>query len=156
MPKVPARAKLQKVLADSIAETLDAMFFTACLTAPEAEPAPQPQLAAQVAFEGNPPGRLTLRMPALAARSLAANFLGEEENDLSERQVGDVLCELANMICGFVLSRVEGAAEFRLGAPRMVESGELDRPRGGVAHAVETGCGVLEASLEMEDPICPP
>src|ERR1039458_10397314 len=122
MPKVPGRAKLQEVLADSIAETLDAMFFTACLTAPEAEPAPQPQLAAQVAFEGNPPGRLTLRMPALAAPFLAANFLGEEENDLSERQVGDVLCELANMICGFVLSRAEGAAEFRLGAPRMVES----------------------------------
>jgi CheY-specific phosphatase CheX len=149
-------AALRKALADSIEETLDAMFFTACLGPPEGVGAPQPELAAQVAFEGRPAGRLTLRTTARAARSIAANFLGEEEDAVTARQVGDVLCELANMICGFVLSRVEGAEEFRLGEPRMVESGGPDRPPGGVAHAVETGCGALEAALEMEDPICPP
>jgi CheY-specific phosphatase CheX len=145
-------AELRRVLEDSIMETLDAMFFTACFGAPEAEGAPPAEMAAEVAFEGRPPGRLTLRMAAAAARSLAANFLGEEEDALSERQVGDVLCELANMVCGFVVSRVE-AGEFRLGAPRILETGG---PRGGIVLAVETGAGVLEAALEMEDPICPP
>jgi CheY-specific phosphatase CheX len=149
-------AELRRVLEDSVRETLDAMFFTACLGAPEPGVAPLPEMAAQVVFEGSPSGRLTLRMAAGAARSLAANFLGEEEEAVSERQVGDVLCELANMVCGFVLSRVESAAEFRLGAPRVLEPGVADRRPGAIVHAVETGAGVLEAVLEMEDPICPP
>jgi CheY-specific phosphatase CheX len=149
-------AALRRALADSIAATLDAMFFTSCERVAGAGGAPQPELAAQVAFEGRPSGRLTLRMAAVAARSIAANFLGEEELAITERQVGDVLCELANMICGFVLSRVEEAEEFRLGPPRMMEVGGFDRPRGAIAHAVETGAGDLEAVLEMEDPICPP
>jgi hypothetical protein len=137
-------------------ETLDAMFFTSCLGAAAAERAGEPELAAQVAVEGRTRGRLTLRMAAPAARSIAANFLGEEEDAVTERQVGDVLCELANMICGFVLSRVEGAEEFRLGAPRMLEPGGFEWPRGAIAHAVETGAGALEAVLEMDGGTCPP
>jgi len=146
-------AALRKALADSIVETLDAMFFTSCLGEPDPEGAP-PEMASQVSFEGTRPGRLTVRMTARAARSIAANFLGEDEDDVSDRQIGDVLCELANMICGFVLSRVEGAEELRLGAPRIVET--AGPAPGAVTHAVETGCGVLEAALEMEDRICPP
>lgn len=150
-------AALRKALEDSIVETLDTMFFTACLGSPDIDGAPEAQMAAQVAFEGRPPGRLTLRVAARAARCVAANFLGEEEDALSERQIGDVLCELANMICGFVLSRVEGADGFRLGTPRMLETGEgADRPEGAIVHAAETGCGALEAALEMEGHLCPP
>lgn len=148
-----SEASLRKALADSIVETLDTMFFTSCLGEPDAEGAP-PEIAAQVPFEGTPAGRLTVRMTARAARSITANFLGEEEDAVSDRQIGDVLCELSNMICGFVLSRVEGAEEFRLGAPRLVETG--GPAPGAVVHAVETGCGVLEAVLEMEERICPP
>ena len=148
-----SEAALRKALADSIVETLDAMFFTSCIGDPDPEGAP-PGMAAQVPFEGSRPGRLTVRMTARAARSIAANFLGEDEDAVSDRQIGDVLCELANMICGFVLSRVEGAAELRLGAPRIVEPGVP--PAAAIVHAVETGCGVLEAALEMGDRICPP
>jgi CheY-specific phosphatase CheX len=148
-------ASLRKALADSIVETLDAMFFTSCLGEPDAEGTP-PEIAAQVAFEGTPPGRLTVRVTARAARSIAANFLGEGENEVSGRQIGDVLCELANMICGFVLSRAEGAEEFRLGEPRIVETAGTAPSQGAIVHAVETGCGALEAALEMGDRICPP
>jgi hypothetical protein len=55
-----------------------------------------------------------------AARSVAADFLGEEEPALSEQQIGEVVCELANMICGSVLSRVESAITFQLATPRIV------------------------------------
>jgi CheY-specific phosphatase CheX len=163
---------LRRALEDSILETLDAMFFTACLEAPEAQEGggsvAGPEMAARVAFAGRPSGRLTVRMAESAARAIAAGFLGEEENAISERQIGDVLCELANMICGFVLSRVECAEEFRLGEPRLLagaredasesapapsESAARER-RDAVVHAVNTGAGVLTASLEMEG--CPP
>ena len=146
----------RRALAESIVQTLDAMFFTSCLGEPEARVAPRFELAAQVAFDGRPPGRLTLRVDQAAARSIAAGFLGEEEDAISERQVSDVVCEMANVICGAALSRIEGAEEFRLGAPRMVEPAAADARRGGVAHAVETGRGVLEAALEMEELVCPP
>jgi CheY-specific phosphatase CheX len=144
---------LQKALADSIEEILDAMFFTACGGAPEAA---RMELAAEVAFEGSAAGRLTVRVAVAAARPIAANFLGEEEDAITERQVSEVVCELANMICGSLLSRVEGAGEFRLGTPRMLEPDGLGGPRGGIVHAVETGRGALEAVLEMEEAICPP
>jgi hypothetical protein len=49
---------------------------------------------------------------------------------------------------------VEGAEELRLGAPRMVENG--GPAAGAIVNAVETGCGVLKAALEMEGRICPP
>jgi CheY-specific phosphatase CheX len=151
---------LQKALADSISETLDAMFFTSCLEAAGARPGHELELAARVGFEGRQPGSLTVRMAAGAARAIAAAFLGEDEAAVSERQIADVLCELTNMICGFVLSRVECAEEFRLGEPRLAPAGALEAPdtagRTVAAYAVETGAGALEAVLEMEGRICPP
>jgi CheY-specific phosphatase CheX len=78
------------------------------------------EIAVEVTFEGEPPGTLTMRLTASAARQIAADFLGAEEEEVSASRVNDVVCELANMICGSVLSRVEGASVFNLAAPRIV------------------------------------
>ena len=146
---------LRMALAESIAQTLDTMFFTACRQATAAAGESGERLAARVAFAGKPSGRLTVRIEPGAARAIAAGFLGEEEGEVTARQTGDVLCELANMICGFVLSRVESEDEFRLGEPRLEEPGadacaERAAGPGAAVYAVETGFGVLTAELEME------
>ena len=52
-------------------------------------------------------------------RKIAASFLGLEEGLPSESQTGEVLCELANMICGSVLSRLEGDLHFELSPPEI-------------------------------------
>ena len=51
------------------------------------------------------------------ARGLAANFLGEDEADLADADVGEVVGELANMLCGSVVSRMEGNSHFVLTHP---------------------------------------
>jgi len=148
-------ADLQQALAEAIGETLEKMFFVPWIGERGADAPPQEEFAARLAFEGSPPGRLTLRIAAPLACSIAADFLGEAELAPSERRVEEVICELANMICGSVLSRVENARDFRLGAPRLIPPCGLVRPPGAAAHAVETGGGSLEAVLEMEDLVCP-
>jgi CheY-specific phosphatase CheX len=148
-------AELHQALAQAIAETLEKMFFVPWLEEPVAGSMPQEEFAARLEFEGSPPGRLTLRIAAPTARSIAADFLGEAELAPSERRVEEVICELANMICGAVLSRVENAEDFRLGAPRLIPPAGLVRPPGGVAYSVETGGGLLEVVLEMENLVCP-
>ncbi len=147
-------------------DVLEKMFFIQCLGDP-CEFAPQPEVIAHLKFEGDPSGSLTLRVTAGAARSVAADFLGAEEQDLSKEQIGDVVCELANMICGSVLSRVESSTTFRLASPEIVafgndskdctagaaEPGDCPPPgSGGIStvHAVEIGSGRMVVSISQE------
>jgi hypothetical protein len=121
---------------------------------------PDINVIARLTFEGDPPGCFTLRVTKSAACSIAADFLGAEESELSEREVSDVICELANMICGSVLSRVESNTTFRLASPRVLQE---DAPAaaigppvpGSAVHVVEISGGVLVASIQTETPGCP-
>ena len=61
-----------------------------------------------------------MRLAHPAASAIAADFLREDAESLTSRQSTDVTLELANMICGAVLSRIESSATFRLGAPHVV------------------------------------
>jgi CheY-specific phosphatase CheX len=149
---------LSEALESSMADVLEKMFFIRTLGVP-GETAPQIDFVAGLTFEGDPPGSFTLRISKAAACSIAADFLGAEECELSEREVSDVVCELANMICGSVLSRVESNSTFRLAAPRLIEQpqpapdpGEV--PPGGATHVVEISGGLLVASIQTETPGC--
>jgi len=116
------------------------------------------ELTARVTFDGEPPGSLTLRVSRDAARSISADFLGAEEGELTEQQVGEVICELANMICGSVLSRVESAATFRLASPRLgAEEGAGNAGEAGgqrAIHFAEAGGGILTVVVKTESPVC--
>jgi CheY-specific phosphatase CheX len=103
-----------------VTEVLEKMFFIRGIGESETI-APENEVVAHLTFEGDPPGALTLRVTTSVARSIAADFLGAEEADLGNREIGEVVCELANMICGSVLSRVESASTFRLASPRIVQ-----------------------------------
>jgi CheY-specific phosphatase CheX len=147
-------------------EVLEKMFFIQCLGEPR-EFSPEPEVVAHLRFEGDPSGSLTLRVTAGAARSVSADFMGAEEQDLSEQQIGDVVCELANMICGSVLSRVESATDFRLATPQIVtrsnsqdftteatESGDppptAQCAGSSTVHAVGIGSGRMVVSISQE------
>jgi hypothetical protein len=144
---------------------LERMFFIQCLLEPQ-EFVSEPEVAAQLTFEGDPSGELTLRITAGAARSVSADFLGAGESDLSEQEIGEVVCELANMICGSVLSRVESSSTFRLATPRILvppaeSDGCTEVPPGSfppsredgqvpAIHAVEMGSGRMVVSITTE------
>jgi CheY-specific phosphatase CheX len=156
---------LQRALQESTEDVMEKMFFIHSLGEPP-ESQPEPQFVAHLTFDGDPSGALTLSVRASAARSVAADFLAAEEPDLSEQEIGEVVCELANMICGSVLSRVESSATFRLASPRIVASGNDARnaaaepagspppvagARGPTVHS-EIGSGRMVVSINTETP----
>lgn len=151
---------LQVVLRQSVEEVLEKMFFIRSLGEPAGEHRPAGNgLMAQVTFDGEPSGSLSLRVTRDAARSISADFLGSDEGELTQQQVGEVVCELANMICGSVLSRVESTATFRLASPQFAEAedgvGDAGEPAGPDAiHCVEIAGGNLIVVVKTESPVC--
>jgi len=147
---------LHRAMHESLVDVLEKMFFISILDeTPDAAPlAVREEIAVRVGFEGKPSGSLTLLLNRLVARSIAGDFVGVEPEELSDSQVGEVMCELANMICGSVLSRVESAVTFRLGAPEIVAAGQP--PPSAAIYSVPLGPAPITVAMVTEAPICPP
>ncbi|MGP8245269.1 MAG: chemotaxis protein CheX [Bryobacteraceae bacterium] len=147
---------LQRVLHESLVDVLEKMFFISILDeTPDTVTVPlEDDMTVRLSFDGKPSGSLTVRLNRFAARSIAADFLGAEPDELSDSQVGEVMCELANMICGSVLSRVEGAVTFRLGVPAIVAPEPL--PATAAIYSVPLGPAAIMVAMVTEAPICPP
>src|SRR5579871_908375 len=147
---------IQLALRESVVEVLEKMFFIEAITDLPAEAAPpDPAVVVALDFDGDPPGVFRMSLARAAAALIAADFLGEDPDSLAGPQVDEVAKELANMICGAVLSRIESSVTFRLSAPDLVASGTLDEstPRGPFpvnTCTVETGSGLLTAGIDME------
>lgn len=140
----------------ALTEILEKMFFidTTDVEADGCRMAPDEDcVTAGLTFEGDPPGRLWIRLSNEAARALAADFLGEEPSGLPAQKMEAVVCELANMICGSVLSRVESMTDFRLAAPRIVPDGSA--PLAMVSQTVPLTGGWLTVGLTMESTAWP-
>jgi CheY-specific phosphatase CheX len=139
------------VLATATEEVLETMFFTSTYGAAQAaEPDAAPRIAARLTFEGTPCGAMTLSVTEAAARTLTANFLAAEPDDsVLASQLDAVVCELANMICGAVLSRVESQAHFHLFSPQLLPSESL-LPSGPPNQSLDLGDGTLNLWLTLE------
>jgi len=145
--------EVEQVLRDSVNEVLEKMFFIRSLgDSPSASA--ESELIAHLTFEGHPCGSFTLRAGRAAARSITADFLGAEEDELTDEQVGEVICELANMICGSALSRIESDFHFRLASPVLLSAPPKDRGA-VVSQAVELYNGALAATMNIEETACP-
>jgi CheY-specific phosphatase CheX len=100
-------------------EVLETMFFELPLGEPEMmDQPPEQPVAATAEFNGDLRGSLSVASEPWAARRLAANFLGrEDESTITETEVRLVTCELANMVCGNALSRIEPHGRFQISTP---------------------------------------
>ncbi|HWC98208.1 MAG TPA: chemotaxis protein CheX [Candidatus Sulfopaludibacter sp.] len=151
---------LQALLQQSIEEVLEKMFFIRSLAAlGDNTVESQDGVMVRLAFGGEAAGSLRMRVTAAMARSISADFLGLEESELTGNQVGEVICELANMICGSFLSRVACTAAFRIGAPQLIEDIEFSNPASqesgsAASHSVDTGEGSLTVWVNTEIPEC--
>jgi len=119
---------------DCCSEVLDSMYFTTVLETshptpfdgldrPDApvQPALSPsEYAFTLRFEGEVRGSFGLHLAGNTARTLAANFLGEDDSTLSPQDVSEVVGELTNMLCGSVVSRIEGHSKFALSHPEPI------------------------------------
>jgi len=147
---------IHTALQESVQDVLEKMFFIELDPEAAGQGESEAEICAQVSFHGDPSGALTLRVTSREARSVAADFLGADADELSDRQISEVICELANMICGSVLSRVESTTTFQLAEPAIVSAASAHQlPDGALSHVVRLSGGSLTVVLETEPLSCP-
>ncbi len=134
-------------------DVLETMFFTEVF-GESAGPGPAPVggLEARLHFEGQRSGDFRIAIAPGPARTIAANFLGaEDEAGVPESQVSDVACELANMICGSVLSRLAADVAFDLSHPEVTPAADEDSGwPDGTARTFDLENGSLRAAIRFE------
>ena len=108
-------------IAPAVKDVLETMFFSSILDSGELD-LRAASIAVRVPFEGESSGVQEIRISEPGARSLAASFLGEDEESLDREQVEQTACELANMICGAVVSKPEFGGCLVLGSPQLLSS----------------------------------
>jgi hypothetical protein len=77
---------------------------------------------------------------------LAASFLGEDEAMLTEAQPCQTVCELANLVCGSLVSKLENEERFDLEVPQLV-------PVGSAAAVAPDAPPATRQSFELENGI---
>ena len=106
-------------LGPCVSQVLETMFFTSVLSCSESNGYVQPiggldHVPGVIDFHGPPDGKLCLCCSREAITALSASFLGVDESEVSAKNSEQVAGELANMICGSVLSRCAPKSLFRL------------------------------------------
>lgn len=142
-----------QLISDAVDAVLETMFFSAVLGPAQPETGGE-VLAARVAFRGRLCGTLGVCLSRTGARLLAAGFLGEDEESLTDIQPGQVVCELANMLCGSLVSKLESEESFYLASPELVPSGS-ETVAGSDAlppahQSFEIEGGILTVTLHLE------
>ena len=143
-------------------EVLDAMYFTTLLDpvslqqVPEVAQDPGAPLAFRLRFAGDVSGQFGICLELAAARSLAAKFLGEQDSSISSIEVGEVAGELANMLCGSVMSRVEGEHKFVLSHPEASVPPRFPSVDDMFVCRLETDCGAITVWIAIEEDPCHP
>jgi CheY-specific phosphatase CheX len=138
----------------SCAETaLEVMFFTASVAPAESfEQMPRDCIRARVDFLSRPSGYLEVAIGREAARHLAANLAGIELDEVAVEQTEQTVCELANIVCGFVLSKSEEERGFKLLEPRLVSSAvdeSGNAPAALVRRRIETEYGSIFLAISL-------
>lgn len=137
-------------LAESLEQVLETMFFATVLG--DVQPLSGGDgLAARLVFRGDPSGAFTVMVSPEAARSLTAAFLALDEDDVTPERAAEVVCELANMLCGSALGRLEPEKRFVLGHPEAVPAPPVAGvPERGSRRDVDIGGGTVAVLIEIE------
>jgi CheY-specific phosphatase CheX len=146
-------AAVPEILDSCVASALETMCFFGVLgTCAASEPGDE-LLSARVAFHGDATGVLQLSLSSSAAWIVSANFLGEESHDILIDQVEAVLCELANIICGALLSASDKNGLFHLATPRMQPALEPPQHEASIV-TFELETGTLTVQVEFGSIAC--
>jgi len=144
---------IAEALTAAAGDVLETMFFSPVIgeATPETSHS-EPAIMASLRFSGGRSGSFAVRVSAGAADTIAANFLGEETDAPEPGQVRDVVCELANMICGSVLSRLDREAHFDLQHPELMETCS-EPPPGSVCRFFELQEGQVALCLQLDSAV---
>ncbi len=142
--------QLSEALASAAEQVLDTMFFMAVVSQSESAPDSALPVCACLEFRGEPWGSFGVNVSASAAQVIAANFLGDEPDAVSEAQTGEVICELANMICGALLTRVHADNLFELTSPELQKAEAASAAASGAtSRTFDLGDGLLQVYVRV-------
>ena len=128
------------------AEVLETMFFEEALPSACEHAWLAQAVSAQLSFDGSHCGEFLLSVSPDTARSIAAGFLAVDPEEMSGTQTGEVILELANILCGALMSTLWPESNLSLGTPELVSAGHrfpearhccFSLPEGQVAVSVE-------------------
>jgi CheY-specific phosphatase CheX len=110
---------MRRLIFEAVNSVLETMFFTVPFGISQEEVGSS-SVKVRVAFRGCPSGELDVCVSDRSARILASSFLGEDEEHLTAIQSGEVVCEMSNMLCGSLISRLESEQSFDLDSPQII------------------------------------
>lgn len=140
-----------QLLSESVGEVLESMFFTGVFDEDASNDDGEMSLiAARLAFRGTPSGEFGIRTNPETVQKLSASFLGEDEGAIGAGQSGEVLCELANMLCGSFLSRLERNGRFDLSKPEIQPAGAEVPQDCAIRRKFQAEEGSLQVWLALE------
>jgi CheY-specific phosphatase CheX len=117
-------AEIGTLIGETVEKVLETMCFSAVMGPVESGQAQASLgMGACVSFRGPSRGSVLIGCSPAGAQFLAKNFLGEEI--VSDEQSSQFLLELANMICGAVVSAFGGAGQYDLSLPESVAPASL-------------------------------
>ncbi len=142
--------EFDRLISEAVDTVLETMFFSAPLGPAQPETGAE-VFEARLGFRGRPSGTLSVRLSRASARLLAAGFLGEDEDRLTDAQPGQAVCELANMVCGWLVSKLEREQSFELASPALVPAGGEDSVSNSPAarQSFELEDGILTVTLHL-------
>jgi CheY-specific phosphatase CheX len=148
MPETNDGLNTGAILAAAAQDVLETMFFAMVEPEPP-EIEPGPRLGARVRFSGSHSGAMWLTLPAVAARTMAADFLSAGPGELAPEQVEHLVGELVNMVCGTALSRLAPDGSFDLQPPELLSLGQAPEPDLERATELPLDSGVVRLALEL-------
>ena len=152
-------SEFSTLVPDCCSDVLDSMYFTTVLETSHPGPSDGPdapafspsEFAFTLRFEGEIRGSFGLHLAENTARTLAANFLGEDDSTLTPQDVSEVVGELTNMLCGSVVSRIEGRSKFALSHPEPVFALPTLTAQDSLISLLHTDDGVITTWVIVEE-----
>lgn len=104
------------------AGVLETMFFEEAVATACEHAWLSTAVSAHLSFAGSHCGEFLLSVTPGTARSIASGFLGLDPEEMTETQPGEVMLELANILCGALMSNLWPESSLSLGSPELVSA----------------------------------
>lgn len=154
------REALISAMKSSISDVLETMFFLSLefeddVKAEEYWNSEKDEIVVtKLNFNGLFSGFFIFIIPNELALSLTANFMGEDEENIHQDQVGDTVKEILNMIAGNIFSNFDDQVVFDLDIPELIHFDEVGRTLPGTDEEILILIKTLDSRLALKMVTC--
>jgi hypothetical protein len=111
-------AECTATLARISAEVMETMFFSEAMAVECEHSWLAEAVSVEVGFDGSHHGEMGLALAPGAVPAIASSFLGLDPEETGPRECSQVVLELANILCGAVLSALWPDSALQLAPPK--------------------------------------